>query len=577
MAAPIWRSGRELLTKIRRWCALHPRWTLTLVGLAALVPFLAKPFNMDEPLFLWAARQIQVHPGDPYGFNVNWYGTTMPMSVVTKNPPLACYYLALAAKAFGWSEAALHAAFLLPALAMIWGTYRLARRLCHWPFLATLVTIATPVFLISATTVMCDVTMLAFWVWAVVLWWEGMQQNHLWKLTAAGLLIGLAALTKYYGACLVPLLATFSLIDRRRPGWWILRLFIPLAMLFVYQLATVLLYRHPLFASATGYALSIKGQYGSSGMATILTGLAFTGGCLAVAFFFAPLLWRTRLLTVFAAVVALISIAILILATLTQKHNRLPGVTGPFMEIQIVVWAIGGAWVLALTLAEIWTRRDASSWLLGLWILGTVTFAAMFNWVANGRSLLPVAPAVGILLVRQLERNILAGRETWPRGVMICLAAGGALALLTARADFQLASAVRQSARQVWARYGHATRPLWFQGHWGFQYYLEALGASALDLEHSVADPGDHLAIPRNNSNLFDPNRFSANPQKLTLRETLMFPGPSLLTTWNETLGAGFYASVWGPLPFVFGRVPPESVAIYDFGPQTQAAPPGSQ
>jgi len=276
-------------------------------------------------------------------------------------------------------------------------------------------------------------------------------------------------------------------------------------------------------------------------------------------------------------VAALISIAILIIATATRRYNPLPDVTGPFMGIQVVFWVIGGAWVLALTLAEVWTRRDASAWLLGLWVLGTVMFAAIFNWSASGRSLLPAAPAVGILLVRQLERNILAGRETWPRGVVLCLAVGGVLALLAARADFQLASAVRQSARQLWARYGYATRPLWFQGHWGFQYYMDALGASALDLEHSTANVGDHLAIPRNNSNLFDPSRFAANPQKLTVRETLTFPGPRLLTTWNETLGAGFYASVWGPLPFVFGRVPPEGVTVYEFGPQAQTTPQSSR
>jgi hypothetical protein len=50
------------------------------------------------------------------------------------------------------------------------------------------------------------------------------------------------------------------------------------------------------------------------------------------------------------------------------------------------------------------------------------------------------------------------------------------------------------------------------------------------------------------------------------MREILTFPGPSLLATWNETMGAGFYASLWGPLPFVFGHVPPEGVSVYDFG-----------
>jgi 4-amino-4-deoxy-L-arabinose transferase-like glycosyltransferase len=566
MAAPTWRFGRELLNKIRRWFALHPDWTLTLVVLAALVPFLAKPFNIDEPLFLWTARQIQMHPGNPYGFVVNWYGTAMPMSVVTKNPPLACYYLALAAKIFGWNEVGLHAAFLLPALAAILGTCRLARRLCHWPVLAALATLFMPVFLVSATTVMCDVLMLAFWVWAVVLWLEGMEQNHFWKLTAAGLLIGLAALAKYYGACLVPLLAAYSLIDKRRLGWWAIRLLIPLAMLYVYQLATLLLYGHPLFASATDYAMSVKGLHGLSRMVAGLAGLTFTGGCLAVAFFFAPLLWRTRPLAAFAAVVVLMAAAVLTVGIMTKKYNPLQGVTGPFVEIQIVFWTVGGAWVLALTLAEVWTRRDAHSWLLALWVFGAFLFTSFFNWDVNGRSLLPMAPAVAILLVRHLERNVLAGRKTWPRGVSICLAAGGALALLAARADFQLATAVRQSARQVWARYGHATRPLWFQGHWGFQYYLEALGASPWDLESSVVNPGDRLAIPYNNSNLFAPD-----PQEVAMRETLTVPGPSLLATWNETMGAGFYASVWGPLPFVFGRVRPESVTVYVFGPLTPA------
>src|SRR5208282_1984593 len=432
----------------------------------------------------------------------------------------------------------------------------------HWPLLAALATLFTPVFLVSATTVMCDVLMLAFWMWAVVLWLEGMEQNHFGKLTAAGLLIGLAALAKYYGACLVPLLAANSRIDKRRLGWWAIRLLIPLAMLYVYQLATLLLYGHPLFASATDYAMSVKGLHGLSRMVAGLAGLTFTGGCLAVAFFFAPLLWRTRPLAAFAAVVVLMAAAILTVGIMTKNYNPLQGVTGPFVEIQIVFWTVGGAWVLALTLAEVWTRRDAHSWLLALWVFGAFLFTSFFNWDVNGRSLLPMAPAVAILLVRHLERNVLAGRKTWPRGVSISLAAGGALALLAARADFQLATAVRQSARQVWARYGHATRPLWFQGHWGFQYYMNALGASALDSQRSVANPGDLLAIPHNNSNLFP-----LDHQKITLRETLTFPGPSLLAIWNETLGAGFYASVWGPLPFVFGHVPPESVSVYDFGP----------
>ena len=145
-----------MLEKTRRWLAAHPNWALTFVTLAVLAPFLAKPFNIDDPLFIWGAQQIYLHPGNPYGFDVNWAQTVFPMWNATENPPLACYYLALSAGFFGWSEIGLHTAFLLPALAVVLGTRRLARHFCTRPSLAALATLFTPVFMVSSLTVMCD-------------------------------------------------------------------------------------------------------------------------------------------------------------------------------------------------------------------------------------------------------------------------------------------------------------------------------------------------------------------------------------------------------------------------------------
>src|SRR5580693_2603804 len=140
MAPP---SRTDNLQSIWRWLAARPYLTLTLAVLVFLGPFLNKPFNIDDPLFLWAARQIQAHPGNPYGYDVNWNGHVQPMWQVTKNPPLACYYLAGAAAVLHWSESALHLAFLLPAIAAILGTYRLATRFCSRPLLAAAVTFFT--------------------------------------------------------------------------------------------------------------------------------------------------------------------------------------------------------------------------------------------------------------------------------------------------------------------------------------------------------------------------------------------------------------------------------------------------
>jgi hypothetical protein len=104
-------------------------FVLAAATLACLLPFSGKAFHMDDPLFLWSARQITQHPSDPYGFDLVWYFIRMPMWAVTKNPPLASYYAALAGSLVGWSERAMHLAFLVPALALILGTYLLA---CHF-------------------------------------------------------------------------------------------------------------------------------------------------------------------------------------------------------------------------------------------------------------------------------------------------------------------------------------------------------------------------------------------------------------------------------------------------------------
>jgi hypothetical protein len=567
MAAAKSLSGGNSWDKIRRWIEAHPRLVLTLTTVIALGPFLAKPFNIDDPLFIWTAHQIQLHPGDPYGFDVNWYGTVSPMWTQTENPPLVSYYIALAAAILGWSEIALHCAFLFPAIAVILGTYRLARRFCKWPTLAACSTLFTPVFWVSSTTVMCDVLMLAFWVWAVVLWVEGMEQENFQKLCGAGLLIALAALTKYYGVCLIPLLAAYSLIEKRRLGRWAACLLIPLGALCAYQWLTRELYGQAMLSKAIGFTSTAREIVKSSHFASSLTALTFTGGCLAVAVFFVPLIWRARALMLFAALAIFIAVAVYFQNGMLRVNSPLAGAARIFAETQTVFWAVSGASVLALAITDVWKRRDAQSWLIVLWVIGTFLFTALFNWTVNGRSILPMAPVVGILIARRLEQNILAGREIWTRGVTICLVASVTLAFFVVQSDFLLATAVRASARETFAKYGGNRASFWYEGHWGFQYYLDLSGAAALDLKNPALKPGDTLAMPVHNVFIYQPGSSAAD-----LREIITAQGPRWLTTWSEDVGAGFYSSVPGPLPFAFGEVLPETVGIYVLKTETQSS-----
>src|SRR2546423_15665283 len=111
-----------------------PRAFLTLIAAAALAPFLYKAFNADDPLFLWMAQQIAKHPLDPYGFDVNWASYPEPMWQQMQNPPLCSYFIAAVASVIGWSEPALHLAFLFWAAMSILGTFAIAQRFCLVPF-----------------------------------------------------------------------------------------------------------------------------------------------------------------------------------------------------------------------------------------------------------------------------------------------------------------------------------------------------------------------------------------------------------------------------------------------------------
>ena len=551
--------GTARASKAFAWLLARPRLVLTLVVVAALAPFLTKPFNIDDPLFLWAARQIQHHPLNPYGFEVNWYGYPIQMWEVTKNPPLACYFLALAAAVLGWSEVALHAAFLLPAVAVILGTYRLALRWCRQPLLAACLTLFTPVYLVSATTVMCDVLMLAFMVWAVVLWIDGLESDDSWRLAGSASLIALAALSKYFGAALVPLLFIHGLIVRRRLGRWAGFLLIPIAVLAGYQWASHTLYGKGLVFDAGAYAITERGLSWTEMVPGLLNGLVFTGGCFAVATCLMWWLWRPSALVAFAFVASLGFVLVFKGQTMVPPG----GATGRFLQVQLFFWALGGASVLAMAGADAWRRRDAVSGLLLLWIVGTFAFTVFVNWTINGRSILPMAPAIGILLARRLDQAGSANRPWRRRGMAVSLLAGAVVSLCVTRGDFLMAKAVRESARQTYAKLTANDGTLWFGGHWGFQYYLGRMGPRAQAVVNGQLEPrpGDLLANPVNNANTQPPSN-----SQIDSVEELSVQGPEWVTTLNGEVGAGFYVSSWGPLPFSFVKVPPERVNIYHLG-----------
>jgi 4-amino-4-deoxy-L-arabinose transferase-like glycosyltransferase len=155
----------------------------------------------------------------------------------------------------------------------------------------------TPVFLVSATTVMCDVWLLALWVWSVDCWLRGLEERHsYWLLLLASLLVAAAALTKYFGVSLVPLLAAYTVARERRLTSRLLFLLIPNAIIGIYEAIAKAKYGQGLFTNAMVYPWQGPVKAGKQLSGQFLTGLSFTGGCLFPALFYAALLKSRKVL-----------------------------------------------------------------------------------------------------------------------------------------------------------------------------------------------------------------------------------------------------------------------------------------
>lgn len=522
---------------------------LVAIASAAMLPFAGKAFHIDDPLFLWMAQQIARHPMDPFGFDVNWYTSTEPMFEVMQNPPLLSYYLAFVGRLLGWSELAMHLSLLPITIAALLGVYELGRRLSPAPLFCVLLTLFTPAFLISATTVMCDVMLVAFYSWAIHFWLKGLADRRWPLLLCSALLISAASLTKFYGFSLVPLLATYSLWKERGFSRRLLFLLIPVAAMAIYELLTNHYYGHGHFVGAFIYSKDVTGGASAGFVLSLLTGLAFAGGGIISIVCLAPKLSRRQLAIIGVTVVVLLAASILFL------RQRIPGPGAhSFQFLEFAIFSAAGSCILALAIADLWRHRNPESLLLLLWVVGTFVFASFLNWSVTARTFLPMVPAVTILVARRfaLEFPIDLLRAALPAAIV---------SLLLAWSDYALANTARRAASMFHERFKTEVGTVWFQGHWGFQYYMEKW-ANPFDLSRSYLRSGDVMIIPTNNTNLIPipKDRVLPVPDRVSFRQ---FP---LLRVFSPQVGAGFYSSVFGPLPWAINWDSSEDYFIARFG-----------
>jgi len=549
---------RSPLHEAGGWFTRHPRLTLGLLLLAALGPFLNKAVHTDDALFVWSAQWIQQHPGDFYGGTVNWWVSDVPMWVANWNPPLLAYLLAGVGTVLGWHEWALHLGGLLMAGLATAGIYALAQRWCQRPLLATVIAIFTPAFLVSASTLMCDVPMLAFWVWAVVLWEKAMAEGMDPRLfLGAGLLAGLAVLTKYSAISLLPLLPLLTLLRTRRSGWWLAGLVVPVVMVGGYEWLTGHQYGQGLLAAASYHARSFRPGFPGGVKATIPIGLAFAGGSTLPVLLMAPCFWRPRALV--AGAVVLTGGWLLLFTgweSLGMSENATMLKSAGYL-LQVTLLVAGGVHLFLLAAVNAWKRRDPVAIVLLVWTGSVLFFAILVNWLINARSFLPLVPAVAILATRALENA--PGRMAGGFCPVAPLLASAVVAVGLVAADCQVANLERETAGKIIVQFKPPGHHLWFCGHGAFQYYMQQQGGLPVDVTRSLLQPGDVLAMPQLGYGLSSLPFGSVGWLGHVSYQPLGWLNLAGATTNGA---AGFYGANWGPVPFCLGRAPGQTYYV---------------
>lgn len=406
---------------------------LLLFALVVLqVPFLTRPVHYDEANFLVLARGAATDPWRPHDVRINWQGTEERAFDVLSNPPGIAWWLAPVVDA----PVPMQRAWMLPWLGLaLFGAARLGARF-GGTSRAGAVLLTSPIVLLSTPSLLPDAPLYALTLAGVGGYVHAMDRGR--PALGWAVLAGSAALFRYSGLALVPLLALYPLLRRKAP-WAAFGALLPTALLALHDVHAY----GELHVLAMGRFQSVA-TTGGDVLHKAIAATAMLGGAAALPLF----RWGRA-----AMAGALIG-----------------GVAGAFWgPVGALFGALGGA-----ALGQVANVRSGDDAWLAAWAFGGLAFLLTLRFTAT-RYWLPFLP--GVLLV-------VPGRARVPAGIalgILLLADEGQ----SARGQAALADAVARLA----ATGGYT-------GHWGWQWAMEKHGWKALD-EGARPESGTLVAMPR--------------------------------------------------------------------------------
>jgi 4-amino-4-deoxy-L-arabinose transferase-like glycosyltransferase len=585
-----------------------------LAGLVAItgLPFVHRAYFVDDYYHMQMARGILSNPVRPYDFRTDDAGINVPgwerghwPRMV--NPPLFHYMMAGVMRVWGDQVWKLRTASLLFSFVTLVCMYFLGQRFVSRPFAAASLLAITPAYWLTSYSLLIDSALIAFFMASLLVWIVALERRRVGWVLAAGALMGLTILVKYFGVLILPVTFVWQWLEKDRrewlPGYWAYAVCLLQLLWGAWNIATYgqmhflatlprgghissvgglifiglllgALFLHgrwffgkqsiskPLLA-LLGAAASLLIGIGSAGSVAgwvqtfyidkvVVLG-AFIGGTTVFIWF---AIWRI-LRDDWKPV---IPVTLLMVGLAAALHSRIGGFNGQ----QSIFLAGGlGITVLFLIRASVPSLSATSTHqrFLLIWMtLALLELIGVMPWTA-GRYLLLLLPPMIWSFINMLEAC--QGRRCWT----LAWIGTASMGLLLAISDYQEANTIQRLADRLAGKKSVfeqlAPRP----HHWyyladtfdGSQPYLLPLGWENV-FPHQEFKPGDLFLKARYRKSSW---WTMAHPERFQLVMAWEMTSKIPLRVMDVPASAGFYASCWGALPYAVTNHPLERFELY--------------
>jgi 4-amino-4-deoxy-L-arabinose transferase-like glycosyltransferase len=540
-------TDRETHRPVSAVTVLACAWPALLLATACLLPFLNKPFLVDDPHFLMMARQIVSHPMHPMDFTVCWNlsdGCTKAYLMTPGNALMG--YVLVGTVLGGAHEWMAH----LTQLVLVWTAivamtslvFRFGWDRAH-AIAGALLLVATAPFLPMASTAMPDILATAV---ALV----AMERLAAWKAerkwaqgAAAAIALGLAGFARPHLALLLPLAAFFLLestnpkevLAQIRRRYW---LFAPVFAGTVLLLAIIAITReHNLAINPPTDFSGVK--YIRNNLRSYLLYFVFP---LPLAACWAANRWKMGRRPLIVIIAAMVPIAYFFM-----RHHR---PLAPSLDLATSLDVVGFV-VLADLLFEALRKRDDTGLFLMLWVL--IPLPIVYYIQLPAKYLLPCMPAVILLCFRLME--VCSARVARAAAIAL-IVAGAGYSLLILRSDAEFARFGRDSMYRLIEPHVAVGERVWFGSQFSAYWYAPLSGATLTFSGGPQPRPGDLLVVGLNEGGVLTLARFPHRTLVDAISHKYRFG-----RTWRGEIG--LYTNLHGYWLWGFGESPDDRYELW--------------